>query len=110
MNYISFMCGIFGSFGIIDKQLLIKSVKEMTHRGPDSKGYYVDDKVMLGVRRLAIVDKNNGTQPVFNEDFGALMFTFVQIRPRRHNRTGTPPHDGPHHRRLRYDHGGVRSG
>jgi len=62
------MCGIFGCFGLVDKNLLKKAVKSMTHRGPDSKGYFTDDKVMLGVRRLKIIDLEKGDQPIFNED------------------------------------------
>lgn len=40
----------------------------MTHRGPDSEGYLIDDGVGLGMRRLAIIDLLTGEQPVFNED------------------------------------------
>jgi hypothetical protein len=40
----------------------------MTHRGPDSEGYLVDEGVALGMRRLAIIDLLTGEQPTFNED------------------------------------------
>ena len=49
-----------------------KIVKEMAdkiiHRGPDSDGYYVDEDVALGFRRLSIIDLSGGTQPIYNED------------------------------------------
>jgi asparagine synthase (glutamine-hydrolysing) len=40
----------------------------MSHRGPDSEGYLLNDGVALGIRRLAIIDLITGDQPAFNED------------------------------------------
>ena len=62
------MCGIFGIFGINDKNFLRKATRSMNHRGPDSEGYYTDDKLMLGVRRLRVIDLEKGDQPIYNED------------------------------------------
>lgn len=61
------MCGIFG---IIGKQQDIKpATTSLAHRGPDSSGYYIDDLVSLGFRRLSIIDlSSNGDQPMCNED------------------------------------------
>ena len=44
------------------------------HRGPDSDGYYTDDYVALGFRRLSIIDLEGGTQPIYNEDKTKLIF------------------------------------
>ena len=80
------MCGIFGSFGVIDKNLLRKSTKLLKHRGPDSEGYYIDDHVMLGVRRLKIVDSEKGDQPLYSEDssivviFNGEIYNYKQLR------------------------------
>ncbi|WP_315077727.1 asparagine synthase (glutamine-hydrolyzing) [uncultured Clostridium sp.] len=68
------MCGISGLINK-EKNILInisKSIKDMTnlikHRGPDGEGYYVDEKVALGHRRLAIIDLNkNANQPLKND-------------------------------------------
>jgi asparagine synthase (glutamine-hydrolysing) len=38
------------------------------HRGPDSRGGFLDRNVGLGVQRLAIIDLETGDQPIFNED------------------------------------------
>jgi asparagine synthase (glutamine-hydrolysing) len=38
------------------------------HRGPDECGYYSDDKINLGIRRLSIIDVETGHQPMHNED------------------------------------------
>jgi asparagine synthase (glutamine-hydrolysing) len=38
------------------------------HRGPDDAGEYVDDGILLGMRRLAIIDVKGGHQPISNEN------------------------------------------
>ena len=38
------------------------------HRGPDDSGQFVDDMVLLGMRRLSIIDLAGGHQPIANED------------------------------------------
>lgn len=66
------MCGIVGFIDKKKKQEKEKIVKDMAlkiiHRGPDAEGYFCDDTVALGHRRLSIVDLNSGDQPIYNED------------------------------------------
>lgn len=38
------------------------------HRGPDDEGTYSDHEILLGMRRLAIIDVGGGHQPIANED------------------------------------------
>jgi asparagine synthase (glutamine-hydrolysing) len=45
------------------------------HRGPDDEGYFVDNGIGLGHRRLSIVDVAAGHQPMTNED-GSLRITY----------------------------------
>ena len=33
------------------------------HRGPNENGYFIDDKINLGFKRLSIIDLKNGKQP-----------------------------------------------
>jgi asparagine synthase (glutamine-hydrolysing) len=40
----------------------------MVHRGPDDEGIHIDDGIGLGMRRLSIIDIENGHQPICNED------------------------------------------
>ncbi len=40
----------------------------LVHRGPNDEGYFVQDNVGLGMRRLSIVDLKTGHQPIYNED------------------------------------------
>ena len=62
------MCGITGWYKNNITKKDIKTIKKMTktlkYRGPDQKGYYIDKNILLGHRRLSIIDLKNGTQPM----------------------------------------------
>lgn len=68
------MCGINGiafskrSGRQVDEQVLCAMRDEITHRGPDAKGIYLNKNIGLGHRRLSIVDVAHGHQPMFNAD------------------------------------------
>ena len=62
-------CGFNDKRSKKDKEKIIKSMADrIIHRGPDSDGYYVDNNIALGFRRLSIIDLDKGSQPIFNED------------------------------------------
>src|SRR3989338_1264140 len=71
------MCGITGILGkeIKDKD---KSIRQMTnaisHRGPDDDGFFIDDYLGLGMRRLSIIDLAHGKQPITSFDDRFLIF------------------------------------
>lgn len=63
------MCGIVGLVARdIDRQRLEKANRLLSHRGPDSEGYFVGEGVGLAARRLSIIDLEGGTQPLSNTD------------------------------------------
>jgi asparagine synthase (glutamine-hydrolysing) len=62
------MCGIAGLISKNKQNAIQKMTRVMCHRGPDEEGYYHDDVISLGQRRLSIIDLANGTQPISNED------------------------------------------
>jgi asparagine synthase (glutamine-hydrolysing) len=67
------MCGICGVFGTSEgarpeASVLVKKAETLTHRGPDSSGYYLKDGAGFGFRRLSLIDLEGGRQPIFNED------------------------------------------
>ncbi|HMY64447.1 MAG TPA: asparagine synthase (glutamine-hydrolyzing) [Bacteroidia bacterium] len=73
------MCGITGIYGMSSGQSS-SSIRLMnnaiSHRGPDDEGYYVDEQVALGHRRLAIIDLSPaGHQPMHSND-GNLEIAF----------------------------------
>lgn len=71
------MCGIAGVIGAqtAEKRALIKKMTEVIHhRGPDQDGFFSDDRVALGMRRLSIIDISAGKQPIENVDGSLLIF------------------------------------
>jgi asparagine synthase (glutamine-hydrolysing) len=67
------MCGFAGYVDMrkernIDESLLVRMTDKLVHRGPDSAGYFVEENIGLGFRRLSIIDLAGGDQPLFNED------------------------------------------
>lgn len=85
------MCGIAGIINITgDKPILqtdlVKMTDQLSHRGPDGKGYYIDKHIGLGHARLSIIDLNTGKQPIHNEDetiwivFNGEIFNYIELR------------------------------
>lgn len=61
------MCGIAGILSPNKRDAITKMTDVLCHRGPDEHGYYHDDFISLGQRRLSIIDLVNGKQPISNE-------------------------------------------
>ena len=82
------MCGFVGYINKDkNKKKQIKLMADtIKHRGPDSEGYYTDDNIALGFRRLSIIDLNNGSQPIYNEEktkvivFNGEIYNYQEIR------------------------------
>ena len=84
------MCGISGKVSWdgspVDVALVKRMMETLVHRGPDDDGMYVEQQVVLGHRRLAIIDLNTGKQPISNEDrtvwvvFNGEIYNFRQLR------------------------------
>ena len=76
------MCGIAGIFRTgssavslpTDRHRTLKMLERLAHRGPDDEGVCTMGSVTLGTKRLAIVDRANGTQPIFDDAGSALCF------------------------------------
>jgi len=74
------MCGIAGIFHFddhraVDREVLVRMTRTLVHRGPDDEGFFVDGPVGFGARRLSIVDRAFGHQPLANED-GTIWIAF----------------------------------
>ncbi|MEN6428934.1 MAG: asparagine synthase (glutamine-hydrolyzing) [Phycisphaerales bacterium] len=85
------MCGIAGICAIeagrdIDLTALTRMVGAVRHRGPESTGVYIDDRIGLGHARLRIIDLESGAQPIHNEDgtlwivYNGEVFNYVELR------------------------------
>lgn len=66
------MCGFAGFIDDLDiekKNTVVKAMADtIIHRGPDGEGYYVDENIAMGFRRLSIIDLEGGNQPLYSED------------------------------------------
>ncbi|MCH7718682.1 MAG: asparagine synthase (glutamine-hydrolyzing) [Chloroflexi bacterium] len=82
------MCGIAGFAGLFDEQLLQAMNASLAHRGPDDANYFTSDEVSLAYRRLAIIDREGGNQPIFNEDrtkvivYNGEIYNYRELRER----------------------------
>ena len=71
------MCGICGFTGELEQRedVIKKMTEVITHRGPDSDGFFMDNYISMGFRRLSIIDLEKGDQPITNEA-GNLVLTY----------------------------------
>lgn len=63
------MCGITGwvsyNKNLVGYKRIIEDMTDtLSKRGPDSHGYYIGEEVLLGHRRLIVVDPDGGVQPM----------------------------------------------
>ena len=63
------MCGFVGYTNLKesinkDKTLITKMNNTLSRRGPDEDGYYINDNISLGHKRLIVIDPENGKQPM----------------------------------------------
>ncbi|MDA8018291.1 MAG: asparagine synthase B [Thermoanaerobaculia bacterium] len=69
------MCSIFALLDLVTpadgealRGLLLECSRRQRHRGPDWSGVYTDEGALLAHERLAIVDVDNGAQPLRSAD------------------------------------------
>ncbi len=85
------MCGIFGGLSftdqLIDREVVEKMSMQVARRGPDDRGEFYDGPVMLGHRRLSIIDLSaNGHQPMTSVQgdltivFNGTIYNYPELR------------------------------
>jgi len=87
------MCGFIGcvhdkeqNYRDEQKQLFKNMNDIITHRGPDDDGFYYDDHIQFGFRRLSIIDIECGHQPLTYENerywiiFNGEVYNYVELR------------------------------
>jgi len=75
------MCGItgicaFNEAGRFHMINLQKSVDVLEHRGPDTQGTYIEDKVGLGHRRLSVIDLSARTNQPMRDNTGRYIIIY----------------------------------
>jgi asparagine synthase (glutamine-hydrolysing) len=78
------MCGIVGYIDMrrerpVARAIVRSMADKIAHRGPDSSGYFIDQNVALGFRRLSIIDLAGGDQPITNEDGSVVLICNGEI-------------------------------
>jgi asparagine synthase (glutamine-hydrolysing) len=84
------MCGIAGiireTISEDDHQRIKWMTDSLIHRGPDGEGFWsYDDQIVLGHRRLCIIDRASGAQPMHYMDrytilFNGAIYNYVELR------------------------------
>lgn len=87
------MCGFIGcvhdntqNYTDEQKQLFKNMNDLITHRGPDDEGFFYDDHIQFGFRRLSIIDIEAGHQPLTYENerywiiFNGEVYNYVELR------------------------------
>ena len=80
-------CGFTGSnYNDNTNTILNRMTEKIFHRGPDGEGFYIDDNLSLGFRRLSFLGLTDGHQPMYNEDkslvivFNGEIYNFRSLR------------------------------
>lgn len=87
------MCGFIGcvhdkaqNYRDVQKQQFKNMNDLITHRGPDDDGFYYDEHIQFGFRRLSIIDIECGHQPLTYENerywiiFNGEVYNYVELR------------------------------
>lgn len=85
------MCGIVGIFNLDGKPFLlsnlVKMTKQIEHRGPDDEGFYLQDYIAFGHKRLSILDTSKkGAQPMISKNgewvvvFNGCIYNYLELK------------------------------
>ena len=85
------MCGILGIYNLDDSavntNLIAKMGNQITHRGPDGEGTFVENNIGFVHKRLAILDPSDkGQQPMHSKNgkwivvFNGCIYNFKELR------------------------------
>tara|TARA_B100000886_G_C20423380_1_gene492661 strand:- start:1774 stop:3588 length:1815 start_codon:yes stop_codon:yes gene_type:complete len=82
------MCAIVGIIGEANHKILKKMSICQLYRGPDTQKFFINKKhkISIGMNRLAVIDKKNGSQPMFSNSkryltvFNGAIYNFKEIK------------------------------
>lgn len=88
------MCGFVGcihgdnqNHDLVDYKKTIREMNKLiVHRGPDDEGFFFDDHISFGFRRLSIIDVEKGHQPLSYENerywiiFNGEVYNYIELR------------------------------
>jgi len=87
------VCGLIGFLSADGNSAAVKSaigdsLADMRHRGPDEGGTWFDDDVVIGFRRLSIIDIDHSHQPLpwlsgrYHLIFNGEIYNYLELRTR----------------------------
>ncbi len=89
------MCGVAGAFSLsnaLNAQMVHVMTERISHRGPDSEGFFEDSHCALGHRRLSILDLSEvANQPMHSQNdrfvivFNGEVYNFREIASSLHS-------------------------
>ena len=90
------MCGIAGIVHFRHnneaQDMVISMTNALTHRGPDAYGYYQDESISMGHRRLSIIDLDERSNQPFTDytgryvlSFNGEIYNYQSIKSKLHN-------------------------
>lgn len=85
------MCGIAGIFNLdkspASENVIRKMTEKISHRGPDGEGFWAENNIALGHKRLAILDlSEKGKQPMISRNkewvivFNGCIYNFPELK------------------------------
>ena len=85
------MCGLCGvhapeGVGEGDRACVEAMSGTLAHRGPDGRGAWADGRVALGHRRLMVIDREGGRQPMVSDDgrvvlvYNGEVYNYAELR------------------------------
>ena len=85
------MCGLSGILNLkkqnVDPAIIRRMSDCMAHRGPDADGFYINDEIALGHRRLSIIDLSEvANQPMIDHSgrfvliFNGEIYNFQEVK------------------------------
>lgn len=86
------MCGFVGMIKHQPSEMTEEQIEQfqkqndmISHRGPDDEGYYFDEHVSFGFRRLSIIDLESGKQPLAYDDrywlvFNGEIYNYIELK------------------------------
>ncbi|WP_276739328.1 asparagine synthase (glutamine-hydrolyzing) [Victivallis vadensis] len=74
------IAGIINHHATPDVERIVRKMcNQQAHRGPDGSGFFCNDEIAFGHRRLAIIDPAHGAQPITNEDGSVVVILNGEI-------------------------------
>ena len=73
------MCGIAGILNReepVTEEQIRRMTDSMSHRGPDSEGFFLDRELAFGHRRLSIIDLSEAANQPFEDASGRYVIVF----------------------------------